>query len=98
MARGLILLSDRQLAEHEGFLLDIANSLHDKKVNGLAVVALLDEDYPDTGDILTGYFHMSIRDRQLAAASIQTDSMYRMLRIMLDSRSDTDQVDEDEEE
>lgn len=98
MARGLILLSDRQLAEHEDFLLDIANSLHDKKVNGLAVVALLDEDYPDTGDILTGYFHMSVRDRQVAAASIQTDSMYRMLRIMLDNRFDTDQESEDEEE
>lgn len=98
MGRGLILLSDRELAEHEVFLLDMANDLHDKKVKGLAVVALLDKDYPDTGDILTGYFHMSVRDRQVAAATIQTDSMYRMLRIMLDQRSDTDPEDEDEEE
>lgn len=98
MGRGLILLSDRELAEHEVFLLDMANDLHDKKVKSLAVVALLDKDYPDTGDILTGYFHMSVRDRQVAAATIQTDSMYRMLRIMLDQRSDTDPEDEDEEE
>ncbi|MBE6959838.1 MAG: hypothetical protein E7448_03835 [Ruminococcaceae bacterium] len=83
MGRGLILLSDRELAEHEAFLLDLLNGLHTREVEGVAVVAILKEKDPDGGDIISAYHNMSLRDRKLAADIIDTDVTYRMVKNIL---------------
>lgn len=96
MGRGLILLSDRELAEHETFLLDLLNELHERKVEGVAVVAMLKEKDPDGGDIVSAYHHMSMRDRKLAADIIETDVTYRMVKNMLQDMDILPDPDEEE--
>lgn len=74
-----MLLSDRPQKNYEAFLLEGLEELRKHTVRGLAVVALLEPD--EEGEaVLTGYFNMSLQDKELAAANIQADVVDGILR------------------
>ena len=72
----LILTADRPVREHETALVELMEDLSKYKVTGMAVVVMVEPKEPDDEDILAFYHHMSIRDKQLAAAGIEGDVHY----------------------
>lgn len=69
----IIVVSDTLPEEWQGFMAETMSALGEKKVYGIAVVALLSEREEDGSTALTGYFNMSTEDRAMAAAHIQAD-------------------------
>lgn len=72
----LILAADRPVRVHESALVKLMDELSKYKVTGMAVVVMVEPKEPDDEDILAFYHHMSIRDKQLAAAVIEGDVHY----------------------
>ena len=58
---------------YAAFLEETMQILSSEKVQGLAVVALLEGPDESGADVLTGYYNMSLRDKQAAASQIQAD-------------------------
>ena len=74
----LQLLSDRPVKDYEGFFVDLMHGLDNFKIRSVAVVAILEEPTENGGDAITAYHNSCVRDRQLSAALIQEDTMYRI--------------------
>lgn len=72
----LLLAADRPVREHENALVELMEELSKYKVTGMAVVVMVEPKEQDDEDILAFYHHMSIRDKQLAAAVIDGDVHY----------------------
>lgn len=67
------ILSDQPFEDYILFLEETMQTLSSEKVQGLAVVALLEGPDESGADVLTGYYNMSLRDKQEAASQIQAD-------------------------
>lgn len=67
------ILSDKPFEDYISFVTETLQILSSKKVRGLAIVALLEEPDEDGADVLTGYYNMSLQDKQTAASNIQAD-------------------------
>lgn len=68
-----ILLSDGPIEGWASFLAENIQKLEKSKVRAIALVALLEEPDEDGADVLTGYYGMSLQDKQTAASNIQAD-------------------------
>lgn len=91
------LSSDKPIEPYQQALVELLeNDLSRYRVRGLAVVAFVEPEKPDGDDVLAFYHHMSIRDKQLAAATIEGDVHYE---IALDAIAHHmgDETDEEEE-
>lgn len=67
------ILSDQPFEDYILFLEETMQILSSERVQGLAVVALLEGPDESGADVLTGYYNMSLRDKQAAASQIQAD-------------------------
>ena len=67
------ILSDQPFEDYILFLEETMQILSSEKVQGLAVVALLEGPDESGADVLTGYYNMSLRDKQAAASQILAD-------------------------
>lgn len=71
------LMSNKPIEPYQEALVDLLeNELSRYRVQGLAVVVFVEPEEPDGEDVLAYYHHMSIRDKQLAAAVIEGDVHY----------------------
>ena len=68
-----ILLSDRPIEGWATFLSENIQILEEYRVRAVALVVLLEEPDEDGADVLTGYYGMSLQDKQIAASNIQAD-------------------------
>lgn len=93
-----ILVSDRPAEGFAEFLLEAANELSKYKVKGLAVVALLDQPPEEDISSMTGYWHMSLRDKEMAAADIQADVTADIIRTNLKAFLQEEEEREDGQE
>lgn len=93
-----MVVSDKPLQGHQEFLADLAKKTAGHKVKGVATVFLLDERIDERADVLTAYFNMDMRDRQIAAAEIQADIVDGIVRAnirrYLEELNDEDQEGE----
>lgn len=65
---GCMLISDHPLADYEQFMAEAINELNGRKVLGVALVALLEDN-----EAITGYHGLDLLGKQVAAAQIQSD-------------------------
>ena len=72
----LLLAADRPVRAHEAALVKLMEELSRYKVTGMAVVVMVEPKKEGDEDVLAYYHHMSIRDKQLAAAVIEGDVHY----------------------
>ena len=70
------IVSDKPLEEWQKDLVHVLEELSAYRVNGLALVALVEPEDPEGDDVLAFYNRMSVRDKQLAAAVIEGDVHY----------------------
>lgn len=68
-----LLMSDKPIEGWAHFLSESIQVLEKCKVQGVALVALLEEPDEDGADVLTGYYGMSLQDKQTAVSNIQSD-------------------------
>ncbi len=91
----IVVVSDAPPEEWQSFMAETMNALGKKKIQGIAVVALLSEREEDGSAALTGYFNMSVEDKAMAAAHIQGDVVDGIARANM--RHWLDRVEQDED-
>lgn len=93
-----ILVSDKPAEGFAEFLLEAANELSKYKVRGLAVVALLDQTPEEDVSSMTGYWHMNLRDKEMAASDIQADVTADIIRANIRAFLQEEREREDDQE
>ena len=78
-----ILLSDKPVEGYAEFLTEAINELSKYNVRGIAIVAMLDQPPEENVDAMTGYWNMSLRDKEAAIADIQSDVTAQIVRANL---------------
>jgi len=73
--KDMFFVSGTPPAGYEEFIVEGINELRKvKKVKGVMLLAFVDDErVPEKDGIITGYYGMSLRDKQIAAASISED-------------------------
>ncbi len=64
----VVIISDKKQSEYADFVAETLEMLSEHKIKGLAVVALC-----ESGENLTGYWNMSLRDKATAETEIRYD-------------------------
>lgn len=93
-----ILLSDRPIEGWAAFLSENIQALEDYKVRAVALVVLLEEPDEDGADVLTGYYGMSLQDKQIAASNIQADVTDGIIRANIQRYLEELEEEQDDQE
>lgn len=93
-----ILLSDRPIEGWATFLSENIQILEEYRVRAVALVVLLEEPGEDGADVLTGYYGMSLQDKQIAASNIQADVTDSIIRANIQKYLEELEEEQDDQE
>lgn len=91
----MLITSDKPVEEWTSFIMESVSLLENRKVRGVAIVALLREETEDNARAVIGYHNMALKDKQEVVSLVQADVIKQIIRANL--RELLQELEEDED-